>query len=287
MPFVASSSTEIGEIIIDDYDQKWGIIHGGGIFVYNDNNTIEETADDQFTKLGTSIGSGNLPDKQVYCITKDIEGDIWVGTKAGVCVFYSPSSVFSGYNFDAQQIIVQENGFGQYLLESEIVYSIAVDKGNRKWIGTSSGVYLLSENGTEEIHHFTEKNSPLMSNTVTDITINHETGEVFFATDKGLISYRSDATEKNGDQNDVLVFPNPIREGYNGYISINGLSHNSEVKITDISGNLVFQTRTNGSTAVWNGKDVNGEKIATGVYLIFNSSISGEEENVGKMLFIK
>ena len=97
----------------------------------------------------------------------------------------------------------------------------------------------------------------------------------------------SDATEKNGDKNDVLVFPNPIREGYNGYISINGLSHNSEVKITDISGNLVFQTRTNGSTAVWNGKDVNGEKIATGVYLIFNSSISGEEENVGKMLFIK
>ena len=287
MPFVANQSTEIGEVIIDDYGQKWGIRTDNGLFVYNDNNTIWDKSDDQFTKITTGLGSGNLPNNYVYCLANDLEGNIWVGTKEGVCVFYSPSSVFSGYNFDAQQIIVEENGFGQYLLNAEIVYTIAIDGGNRKWIGTlGSGLFLLSEDGTEEIFHFTDENSPLLSNTILDIEINHETAEVFIATDKGLMSFRSDATQSSQHPDDLHIFPNPVRESYNGIITINGLAYESNVKITDVSGNLVFETNSEGGTAIWNGSDTNNNRVSTGVYLVLSSDKYGREKTIGKILFI-
>jgi len=287
MPFVANQSTEIGEMIIDDYGQKWGIRTNNGLFVYNDNNTISDKSDDQFTKITTGLGSGNLPNNYVYCLANDLEGNIWVGTKEGVCVFYSPFSVFSGYNFDAQQIIVEENGFGQYLLNAETVYTIAIDGGNRKWIGTlGSGLFLLSEDGTEEIFHFTDENSPLLSNTILDIEINHETAEVFIATDKGLMSFRSDATQSAQHPDDLHIFPNPVRESYNGIITINGLSYESNVKITDVSGNLVFETNSEGGTAIWNGSDINNNRVGTGVYLVLSSDKYGREKTIGKILFI-
>ena len=202
-------------------------------------------------------------------------------------MFYSPSSVFSGYNFDAQQIIVEENGFGQYLLNAEIVYTIAIDGGNRKWIGTlGSGLFLLSEDGTEEIFHFTDENSPLLSNTILDIEINHETAEVFIATDKGLMSFRSDATQSSQHPDDLHIFPNPVRESYNGIITINGLAYESNVKITDVSGNLVFETNSEGGTAIWNGSDTNNNRVSTGVYLVLSSDKYGREKTIGKILFI-
>ena len=287
MPLVANQTIEIGEVIIDDYGQKWGIKPCLGLFVYNNNNTISDKSDDQFTNIKIGVGNGNLPHNCVYCLANDLEGNIWVGTREGVCVFYSPSSVFSGYDFDAQQIIVEENGFGQYLLNAEIVYTIAIDGGNRKWIGTlGSGLFLLSEDGTEEIFHFTDENSPLLSNTILDIEINHETAEVFIATDKGLMSFRSDATQSAQHPDDLHIFPNPVRENYNGIITINGLSYESNVKITDVSGNLVFETNSEGGTAIWNGSDTNNNRVSTGVYLVLSSDKYGREKTIGKILFI-
>lgn len=278
---------DIRNLIIDDYGQKWGSVRAKGLFVYNDNGTIEDKSDDQYKVITTSVGSGNLPNQEVYALANDLDGNIWVGTKEGICVFYSPSAVFSGYNFDAQQIIVEENGFGQYLLESEIVYSIAIDGGNRKWIGTlESGLYLLSEDGTEEIYHFTTENSPLLSNTILDVELNHKTAEIFISTDKGLMSFRNDATKGKTNINSVDIFPNPVRESYYGNISINGLAYESNVKITDVSGNLVFETTSNGGMAIWDGTDSNNKRVGTGVYLVFCSDKYGNEKAVGKILFI-
>lgn len=278
---------DIRNLIIDDYGQKWGSVRAKGLFVYNDNGTIEDKTDDQYKVITTSVGSGNLPNQEVYSLANDLDGNIWVGTKEGICVFYSPSSVFSGYNFDAQQIIVEENGFGQYLLESEIIYSIAIDGGNRKWIGTlESGLYLLSEDGTEEVYHFTTENSPLLSNTILDVEINHKTAEVFISTDKGLMSFRNDATKGKTNINSVEIFPNPVRESYYGNIIINGLAYESNVKITDVSGSLVFETTSNGAMAIWDGTDANNNRVGTGVYLVFCSDKYGDEKAVGKILFI-
>lgn len=276
------------DLIIDSYNQKWGVIsRGGGLFVFNDNNTIDNNSDDQYKILNTNIGSGNLPSLQTYSLVEDLSGEIWVGTDKGITVFYNPENIFSGYSFDSQQILITEGEYGQYLLSEEKIKCIAIDGGNRKWIGTEkSGVFLLSESGEEEIRHFTEGNSPLFSNNIIDITINHENGEVFIGTEKGLLSYRSDATKGATSASHVDVFPNPVKQNYRGPIAIGGLIYNANVKITDINGNIVFETIANGGQAIWSGENKNGKRAATGVYLVFSTDIEGKENVVSKILFI-
>ncbi len=279
------------EILIDNTGQKWGIIakgSGKGLFVYDDNNTIDNQYDDQYKLITTSVGQGALPNNNVNCITKDRNGEIWVGTYEGICVFNNPSLVFSGYNFDAQQILITEGDYGQYLLSTESVKCIAVDGGNRKWIGTlGAGLYLLSDDGTEEIHHFTSENSPLPSNNIIDIAINSKNGEVFIGTDKGLLSYTSDATVGESSQSNLKIFPNPVRQSYNGLITIDKLYTNANIKITDMNFNLIYEGFANGGRATWNGRDIDGNKVPTGVYLIFTSDDIGNEKISGKILIIK
>lgn len=282
------------DFIIDENNQKWIIIgrDGGaneiGLLVYNDNGTIFNTADDKYKTLTTSAGNGNLPSLNVCSIAEDLNGDIWVGTDKGVSVFYNPDYVFSLYNFDSEQILIQEGDYGQYLLSEEKVTTIEVDGANRKWIGTdNSGVFLLSNDGLERIHHFTAENSPLLSNNIIDITINHSNGEVFIATEKGIVSYRSDATKGEEVQGKTTIFPNPVPESYHGVIAISGLVENANIKITDINGNLVFEDFAKGGQATWDGKNKIGEKASTGVYLVFSSNTTGEEKIVSKILLIK
>ena len=277
------------DLLIDVWGQKWGVIgRGGGLFVYNDNNTISNASDDQFNILSTNIGDGNLPSQQVYSIAEDLDNTIWVGTDKGIAVFYNPSSVFSGYEFDAQQILIQEGDYGQYLLSQERVKCIAIDGANRKWIGTEkSGVFLLSEDGASQVLHFTYENSPLFSNNIIDITINHNNGEVFIGTSKGLLSFRSDATEGKIVQSKTQVFPNPVRETYFGPIAINGLVTNANIKITDSHGTLVFEDYAKGGQAIWNGNNKNNERASSGVYLVFSVDENGAEKMISKILFIK
>ncbi len=276
------------DLIIDRNNQKWGVLgRGNGLFVFTENNTLENTSDDQYKLLNTNVGSGNLPSLQTYSLAEDLNGEIWVGTDKGIAVFYTPNEVFSGYNFDAQQILITEGDYGQYLLSEEKIKCIAIDGANRKWIGTEkSGVFLLSEDGQEEVLHFTKNNSPLFSNDIVDIAINHQNGEVFIGTSKGLISYRSDATIGAYSQKETHVFPNPVTENYSGPIAIRGLYANANVKITDVAGNLVFETTSNGGQAIWSGKNKDGKRASTGVYLVFSTDSYGEEKMVSKILFI-
>jgi hypothetical protein len=182
---------------------------------------------------------------------------------------------------------IEIEGQGSYLLENSTITSIAVDGANRKWIGTAhSGAFLLSENGKSEIHHFTEENSPLFSNQIIKIAINDENGEVFFATPHGLISFMGDATGAGDFFENVYVYPNPIREDYQGDITITGLARDVNVKITDISGNIVYETTALGGQAIWNGKIFDQEKVQTGVYLVFCTSDDGTLTHVTKLLFI-
>ena len=287
-PISSTQNFLFDDILIDDHNQKWGIIgRGNGMFVYNDNNTIANLDDDQYLLLDMSIEKGNLPSMNVYCFENDLDGEIWVGTDKGIAVFYDPGAVFSGYNFNAQQILITEGSYGQYLLSEEKVTCIAIDGANRKWIGTEkSGVFLLSEDGQEEVLHFTKNNSPLFSDNIIDIAINHENGEVFIGNEKGLISYRSNATKGVALQEEAYVFPNPVNESYHGSIAISGLTNNANVKITDVAGNLVFETTANGSTAIWNGKNKNKERAATGIYLVFGTDLNGTEKVVSKIVFV-
>ena len=148
-------------------------------------------------------------------------------------------------------------------------------------------MYLLSGDGLDEIEHFTEENSPLFSNNITALTIDNKSGEVYIGTSKGLLSYRSTATDGFVNTKKVKVYPNPVKETYFGLIAINGLSTNANFKITDINGNLVFESFAKGGQAIWDGKNKNNERVGTGVYLLFSSDETGEEKVEGKIVFIK
>lgn len=276
----------VGKIIIDSFNQKWILLKQSGILVYNDNNTIDDTGDDQYKILSNVEGKGNLPSNSVFSIAEDRDGKIWVGTDEGIAVFYAPELVFTENNYDAQQILVEQDGYAAYLLETEYVNTIAIDGANRKWVGTNNGVWLLNTDGTKVIDQFTEINSPLLSDQIISIAINQITGEVFFGTAKGIVSYRSTATKGEETYQQVTVFPNPVREDYDGLIAVNGLVTDANVKITDISGTLIYETTALGGQAIWDGKNYNGKRANTGVYLIFSANNSGSESYVGKILII-
>ena len=278
-----ASGLDIGEMVIDDYDQKWILMRKEhSILVFNE--TITEGK--PYKILGSATGEGAIPGNTVLSIAVDLDGEIWIGTDAGVAVFYSPDAVFSGNNFDAQRILVEQGGYVQYLLENESVTAITVDGANRKWIGTDkAGVFLLSADGTQQIYHFTEDNSPLLSNSIADIALGKD-GEVFIGTSLGIVGFRGDSPSPGTIPTEVYAFPNPVRPSYDGPIGISGLPQNADVKITTISGKLVYHTIAAGTQAVWNGRDFDGQRVQSGVYLVLVSNEDGTEKLITKILFI-
>ena len=279
-------------IVAKQSGQVWIILSkSNSILTYNigmgSNGSFNAPTTQNTKVLTAGAGKGNLPGNVVTCMAEDRTGSIWVGTDLGITVFSNPYAIYSGGNFDAQQPVVQQNGYNQYLIQGETVNAIAVDGANRKWVGTATtGVYLLSADGTTLIHHFSTTNSPLLSNNVLTITVNCKNGEVFFGTDQGIISYRSDATQGGAAFGNVYAYPNPVKHDYRGPIAITGLIANSDVKITDLVGNLVYHTTALGGQAIWNGTNFNGERAQTGVYLVFCVAPDGSKTEVTKILFI-
>ena len=171
-------------------------------------------------------------------------------------------------------------------LQEEIT-ALAIDGGNRKWIGTRNGLFLIAGDENEEVAHFTTQNSPLASNEVLDIAINGVTGEVFIAQEEGIVSYRAVGTEAEATHGTALVFPNPVPPAYSGQITISGLARDASVKITDISGKLVYETRSVGGAAAWNGFDYHGRRAQPGIYLVFSASADGTEGLVTKIALVE
>ncbi len=278
-------NTSLSDIITTSYGDIWLLIEGSGILAIreNGNGTISEkffTVKDQ---------DGNLFDR-IYSAAEDIDGNIWVGTDEGPVEYYRPSDVFNGDAINGYQVVIPRNdgtNLGDFLLKNDKINCIVVDGANRKWFGTEkSGAFLTSADGKEELHHFTAENSPLFADNVVSIAINDETGEVFFGTEKGILSYKGEATKGNEDFKNAYVYPNPVRENYTGDIVITGLVADANVKITDVSGNLVYETKALGGQALWDGKNFRGEKVHTGVYLIFCTNDDGSKTFVTKLLFI-
>ena len=281
-------STPYGEIEHSSFGQLWVVLpRANGIFVADYNGTPGNQSDDQFKRLNTSSGNGGLHTNDVYDIVEDLDGEIWVGTAEGITVFYNPTNIFSSNPSDAQRILITQDGNLQYLLETEVVTTIAIDGANKKWIGTQNGgVFLMSEDGTEQIYHFTAENSPLFSNSIRDIAIDDLSGEVFIGTSRGLISFTAEATNPFNGNECLKVFPNPVKNDFNGVVAIEGTIRDATVKITDVAGNLVNDLLSEGGRAVWDRKNFNGEPVKTGVYLAFVVDESGETSCVSKILVI-
>ncbi len=287
LPEVASEYS-IGQLIVTQNNDKWVVVpRGHDVYVVDKTgSTTKHLPVTAYFNNGTYEEFNRMND--VYSIAEDTEGDIWIGTSKGVAVFSNASRIWDAETFYATQPSLDlNNGLFNPLLETETVTSIAVDGANRKWLGTDgSGIYLVSAAGDEEILHFTSENSPLLSNSITSIAINQKSGEVFIGTSEGLISYQGDATEGNDVYENVYVYPNPVRETYDGDITITGLIENTDIKITDVSGNLVYHTTSLGGQAVWDGTNLNGRRVRTGVYLVFCNNSDGSQTHIAKLLFI-
>lgn len=271
-PGINNTLTSSGEIVISRRGSKWIIVNESELFAIHSGTDLEDKNDDQYKRFGLQSIFSNMDNtitkrySKILSIAEDNNGELWFGTNEGVVVFQKPEQVFEEDSYYGTQPGT-DLGDGLYhpLLEKEEVTAIAIDGSNRKWFGTfDSGAFLFSENGDKLISHFNTENSPLPSNTVKSIGIDHKNGEVFFATGGGLISYKSDATEGNNSFDGVYVYPNPVREIFKGEITIDGLMSETIVKITDIAGNLVFETTSNGGRATWDGNDSGGRRVNTG-----------------------
>jgi hypothetical protein len=285
----AVKGVRLNNLQIDYNGIKWLSFLNKGLMAYDDNKTIADKTDDRYKLLQKGQGLGGLPSNNVLCATADYDNKIWIGTDLGLVVLYSVDNIFKndGTNYDAKMILNEVDGEVESLLGETVINDIKVDGANRKWIATGgAGVILISADGTEQIYRFTKENSPLISNNILNIEINEKTGEVYFAADNGLISFRSDASTGDSKYSDVLVFPNPVRPEYTGPVTIQGIAYNSDVKITDMAGNLVYQTTSNGGTAVWSGNTFDGKRAKSGVYLIWTAPSNAKGHKVGKVVFI-
>ncbi len=265
------------------------------LYSFDDNSTLDNPNDDKTISLTRVYDQDNKElnfsgSSLLRTIVQDKNGVIWVGTTEGLFLINNPNKMFED-NFKVHRIKIPRNdgtGLADYLLGTEEIKAIAIDGANRKWIGTAtSGLYLVSEDGLETIHHFTSENSPLLSNAIQSIAINEKTGEVFIGTGNGLISYQSDAIEGGDKFENVRAYPNPVRPEYTGIITIIGLTFDTKVTITDINGNLIHETISNGGAATWDGCNKTGERVATGVYFAHCVSADGKQKNITKILIIK
>jgi hypothetical protein len=285
----ASKNKFTKKIAIDYNGNKWFAVEGQGLFAYTDNGTLGNINDDAYRQLSSDPMGGNLPSNSVSAIAVDFDNEIWIGTDNGFAILYNSENVFTANpgDFNAQRIKLEYEGNVEYLLGNTFISDIEVDGANRKWVATANaGILLLSADGSEIIEQWTVDNSPLISNNIIDIELDQTSGELFIVTDIGLVSYRTDASYEDPEYASVKVFPNPVNPDFYGPITIQGIRYNSDVKITDIAGNLVYKTTSNGGTATWNGKTLTGERVKTGVYLIWTAANEEKGKKVGKVVVI-
>jgi ligand-binding sensor domain-containing protein len=271
----------LNKMLLSKQGHAWMIApQNQGIYLYQSNEVYPTEV---WKQLTTAKSSGNLPSTNVTSMVEDKEGSIWVGTDNGIGIFNCGD--ISKEICDAYlPPIKNTNGFVGYLFQKEIVNCMAVDGANRKWIGTNNGAWLLSADGRTIIEHFTKDNSPLPSDTLLQITIDPIQGEVFFNTNTEMVSYRGTATAGAITQNYIDIYPNPVTPGYNGPIAFKGLVENAMVKITELNGRLIYETRALGGQAIWNGQTYEGNKVASGIYLVFVRDDAGNEKGVGKIV---
>lgn len=283
-----SELSNLNRIVLDDFGAVWvskfrkeGPVAGAGLFAYDD---VSKAAPLYFTE------SNGLPSNTIYALAKDRKGTIWVGTGKGVAYLDDPSSVFvpgSNPTFNTPNVQRGE-GSGFDALGEDVVRAVAVDGANRKWFGTERGLWLFSENADEGLLHFTTENSPLPSNNIVDIAVNDKTGVVFVATTAGVVSYRGSATITEGTpKNCFKVSPNPVRTNFTGQVGVTGLANNGIVKITDVTGKLVYQTTATGGGLTWNLTDYNGRKVQSGVYMVLSSDADGKNGCVSKIAVVE
>ncbi|MFH7015881.1 T9SS type A sorting domain-containing protein [Flavobacterium sp. FlaQc-47] len=276
-----AEAVSYADIAIDKNNTKWMATDRNGVIGFNESTNT-------YKKITVGADTGNLPVGNVRSVAVDNKNQLWIGTMKGLRVLSNVGSFQSETQLKANPIIILEDNLAQELLYEQFITTIVVDGANNKWIGTvDAGVFMVSPNGQETKYHFTINNSPLPSNVINDIKINSTTGQVFIATNKGMVSFNGIATDANENLNNAYIYPNPVRPNYSGTVKVAGLIDKANIKITDIEGNLVYETTSEGGTIEWDTTAFGRYKVASGVYMVFISAQDGSETKVKKVMIIR
>lgn len=282
--------------LIDSYGNKWigsSVASGQATFiVWKDNGTYDDTSDDSYLYQNSMYDQDNnsLDFQRINQIAEDLDGNIWLATSIGSFKIYNSSTITSKSQVVLNTIKIPRNDGTNYvdiLLENMLLNDMIIDGANQKWFATAtSGVYVVSADALSTIYHFTTDNSILPSNNILSLAMDKETGLVFIGTDKGIVTYQSSYVSGRRDYSSVYTYPNPVRPEYTGDITIKGLQYGSTVKITDLNGNIINQGISSGGTYIWDGKDVRGARVRTGVYLVFAATEDGGEGVATKIMIV-
>jgi ligand-binding sensor domain-containing protein len=282
------------EVFVDTYGQKWislmtNTMSGRGLLVAEN----PEGGSGEFVRLTSNLEFGGLPNEKVNAIIQDRRGEIWVGTDRGIGRFLFPERVINGTALErrAQPLINEDTtAFDRVLLRDVRVTSMVVDGNNQKWIGSDGdGIYLIEESGRRVIRQFTMSNSPLPSNTIRDLALNSETGELYIATANSLVRYKTLEREGVSSMDELRVFPNPYsyRNNSGDRIVIENLSDDATVHILTVDGRLVKRFMTRGGRVDWDGLDESGQRVSTGVYFIVATGNNNDQVGRGKVVIVR
>lgn len=257
----------------------------GGLLLYDYNNSPSSTGDDRFKIIRTD---NNLPKNGVVSAAVDKSDNVWIGTQGGLRILSNPKSAISEDNPQTEPVIIEENGLGEELFRDNSVLQIAVDTGNQKWVSVDGGgVFYLNSTGEQTFQHFTKANSPLPTNSVTDIKIDEISGKVYFVTLDGVVVYQGDVVDVNENFGDVLVYPNPVvYANYKGNVTIRGLAEKTNIRITDAAGNLVHQAVARGGFYEWNLNNQRGIRVASGIYFVLMTNEDGTDTATAKIAVV-
>ncbi|WP_151089341.1 type IX secretion system anionic LPS delivery protein PorZ [Hymenobacter baengnokdamensis] len=276
----ANGFENLDRVTVDTYGNPWATQSrkgGNGLVAY-----------DTTTQRAFFFNTADkLPNNLVYAVVCDRAGSIWVGTATGVASIDASAVVSAAAQNTAQpsfNVPNAQSGNGLFpTLYNETVRCIAIDGANRKWFGTPNGLWLFNDKASEALLHFTTANSPLPSNSIVDVAVNDKTGEVFVATDAGVVSYQGSASVTDGAPSCAQVWPNPVQPEFAGTVGISGVANNAQVRITDVAGHLVYSTHAAGGTVTWNLADTAGRRVRSGVYLVLTSDADGKNTCVSKV----
>lgn len=280
---ISSADTNLDNIVITS---------DGNLFIGSDDSGIIafNPTTNNFVTIAGEDGAANLPINDIRSLALDRNGTLWIGTRLGLRVLFGPSQVFENSDISTNEIVILQDGLPQELLNDQVVTDIVVDGANNKWLATAdSGVFYVSPNGQETIFHFTTDNSPLPSNSVQAVAIDPQTGSIYFGTNQGMVSFNGSSTAPAENLEEVLVYPNPVRPGFAGNVRIENLTDQTNVKIVDVVGNLVYEENTTGGSIEWDTTAFGRHKVASGVYLILITGPPDEQQEtaIKKVMIIR
>jgi hypothetical protein len=284
----APASARYGPLHIDSFDQKWAVLQRSGFIVARTNSADPTDAESiAVTGTGSAATGTGLPDQNVRAIVQDLDGRVWIGTERGLAVVFSPGSVFANPAL-AQPTWARTPDQTSYFLRDLNIFSMAVDPGGRKWIGSSSGVFVVNAAGNAVEAHFTPENSPLPSATVVDLSVDGSTGMVWFATDAGLMSYRGVSVDPSRRAETLRVYPNPYNPERDPFVRVEGLVAETRIRVLTADGQVVAAFDGRGGTATWDGRDHRtGQFVPSGVYIVAAAGLNGEGAAYGKIAVIR